>query len=176
MGGGRVLGAIFIVAGIGICALVSLFIGTGLVSGQVGAPGAALGIGVLGGLPLIVLAGIGLFVFTRGQSEEKELAEVRKKERLLGLIQAQGQVPLGTAMIEMKLTRDQITSMIYELVQQGLFAGYIDWQSQTFFSKDAAQVGSTKCPNCGGVREVAGKGVVKCPYCGVQLFIPAGAS
>jgi DNA-directed RNA polymerase subunit RPC12/RpoP len=30
---------------------------------------------------------------------------------------------------------------------------------------------TTKCPNCGGEREVVGKGVVKCPYCGSELFV-----
>lgn len=170
---GRALGIIVIAAGVGICALVSLFIGSGLVTNQLTLAGAVLGIGLFGGMPLVLLGGVGAFLFLRGRAEEKELAEIRKKERLLGMISAQGQVSLGSAMIEMKMTRDEVQNAIYDLVNQGLFAGYIDWTTQTFYSKDAAQVGSTKCPNCGGVREVAGKGIVRCPYCGVTLFIPA---
>jgi len=84
-------------------------------------------------------------------------------------------VPLGQAMIEMKMSRDDITTAMYELVTQGLFAGYIDWNAQTFYSQDAARVGRNKCPNCGGVRELVGKGIVKCPYCGAMLFIPPDA-
>ena len=103
------------------------------------------------------------------------MAEVRKKERLLGVIQAQGQASLGSLMIETRMTRDEIKAAIYDLVNLGLFTGYIDWSTQTFFSQDAARVGSNKCPNCGGVRELVGKGIVKCPYCGVELFIPADA-
>ncbi|MCS6802968.1 MAG: hypothetical protein RMM58_14590 [Chloroflexota bacterium] len=170
---GRVLGLIVIAVGVGICAVVSLFIGSGLLTNQLTLAGAVLGIGLFGGMPLLLLSGIGAFLFFRGRAEEKELAEIRKKERLLGLISAQGQVSLGSAMIELKMTRDEVQNAIYDLVNQGLFAGYIDWTTQTFYSKDAAQVGSTKCPNCGGVREVAGKGIVRCPYCGVTLFIPA---
>jgi ribosomal protein S27E len=170
---GRALGIILIAAGVGICALVSLFIGSGLVTNQLTLAGAVLGIGLFGGMPLVLLGAVGTFIFLRGRAEEKELAEIRKKERLLGMISAQGQVSLGSAMIEMKMTRDEVQNAIYDLVNQGLFAGYIDWTTQTFYSKDAAQVGSTKCPNCGGVREVAGKGIVRCPYCGVTLFIPA---
>lgn len=104
------------------------------------------------------------------------MVEVRRKERLLGLIQAQGKAQLNTIMVELKMTRDQVKQDIYELVQQGLFAGYIDWPALTFYSSDAARVGSNKCPNCGGVRELVGQGVVKCPYCGVELFIPPGAA
>jgi hypothetical protein len=78
-------------------------------------------------------------------------------------------------MIETKMTRDEVKNAIYDLVNQGLFAGYIDWSAQTFYSEDAGRVGSNKCPNCGGVRELVGKGIVKCPYCGVELFVPVDA-
>jgi hypothetical protein len=91
------------------------------------------------------------------------------------MIQAQGKVSLNSIMIEQHLTREQVRNDIYELVNQGLFSGYIDWQTATFYSKDAARVGTNKCPNCGGIREVVGKGIVKCPYCGVELFVPADA-
>jgi hypothetical protein len=81
-------------------------------------------------------------------------------------------VPIANAAVEMKLTRDQIKNMIYQLVNQGLFSGYVNWQEGIFYSKDVSLVESTKCPNCGGEREAVGKGIVKCPYCGVELFIP----
>jgi hypothetical protein len=170
---GRILGIILIVVGVAICGLTTLFIGSGVATNALGTSGAVLGIALFGGLPLLLFAGVGAFLFSRGQSEEKELAEIRKKERLLGMITAQGQVSLGTIMIQQKMTREEVQNDIYDLVNQGLFSGYVDWTTMTFYSKDASEVGSTKCPNCGGVREVAGKGIVKCPYCGVMLFIPA---
>lgn len=175
IGGGKIIGIILIVIGLGICAVVSLFVGSGAISGQTTTAGAILGIGAFGIVPLLLLGGVGAFLFARGSAEEKELAAVRQKERLLGLVQAQGKVTLNTIMVEQHLTREQVQNYIYELVQQGLFSGYIDWKSATFYSKDASRVGSNKCPNCGGVREVVGKGIVKCPYCGVQLFIPPEA-
>ena len=175
MSRGKTAGSILVIAGVGICAVVSLFVGSGFGTGQVGISGAILGIGLFGVLPLLLLGGLGAYLFVRGRAEERELADVRKKERLLGLIQAQGKASLGTIMIEMKMTRDEIKQAIYELVNQGLFAGYIDWQAQTFYSQDAGRVSSNKCPNCGGVRELVGKGIVQCPYCGVELFIPADA-
>ena len=48
------------------------------------------------------------------------MADVRRKQRILGLIQSQGQASLDGLMLELKLTREQLTSDIAELVQQGL--------------------------------------------------------
>lgn len=174
---GRIIGVILIVAGLAICGVVSLFVGVGaLAAGEgpsVSTAGAVLGIALFGVIPLLIMGGIGTFLFIRGGHEAKEMAEIRKHEKLLGMIQSQGKVPLANAAIEMKLTRDQLKDMIYQLVNQGLFSGFINWQEGVFYSKDLSQVQSNKCPNCGGEREAVGKGIVKCPYCGVELFIPA---
>jgi len=175
IGSGRIIGVILIAIGLVICAVVTFFVGSGAASGQTTTAATILGIGAFGIIPLALFAGVGIYLFVRGSSEEKELASVRQKERLLGLIQTQGKVTLNSIMVEQHMTREQVQNDIYELVQQGLFSGYIDWSSATFYSKDAGRVGSNKCPNCGGVREVVGKGIVKCPYCGVELFIPPDA-
>ena len=175
MKSGKIVGMILIGAGVVICALVSLFVSSGMASGQLEVAGAILGVGLFGVLPLLVLGGVGAWVVARARSEEQQLAVVRQKERLLGMVQAQGKVSLGTMMVETNMSRDEIKNVIYELVNLGLFAGYIDWNAQTFYSQDASRVGSAKCPNCGGVRELVGKGIVKCPYCGVELFIPPDA-
>ena len=171
---GKTMGLILIIAGLVIFVVALIFVGSGYAAGQVMLSGAILGVALFGVLPLLLFGGAGAFVLSRSRAEARELAAVRKKERLLGLIQAQGKVALGNVMVETGMTRDEVKQAIYELVYQGLFAGYIDWSSLTFYSADAARVGSTKCPNCGGVREIAGKGIVKCPYCGVELFIPPG--
>ncbi len=175
IGSGRTVGIILIVVGLVICLVASLFIGSGMASGRTTLPATILGIGLFGIIPLALFAGVGAYLFVKGSSEAREMAEVRKKERLLGMIQAQGTVSLNTIMIEQHMTREEVRNDIYDLVNQGLFSGYIDWPKGTFYSKDAARVGSNKCPNCGGVRELVGKGIVKCPYCGVELFIPPDA-
>lgn len=175
IGSGKTIGIILIIVGVVICAVVSLFVGSGTASGQATSAATILGIGVFGIIPLLLFGGVGIFLFLRGSTEEKDLAVVRQKERLLGMIQTQGKVTLNTIMVEQHLSREQVQNYIYELVQQGLFSGYIDWKSATFYSQDASRVGSNKCPNCGGVREIVGKGIVKCPYCGVELFIPPNA-
>ena len=176
VGSGKTVGTILIVVGGVIFLAVAAFMGSGLASGALGGSGAVLGIILFGVVPLLLLGGVGAFLIAKGRAEAASMVEVRRKERLLGLIQAQGKAQLNTIMVELKMTRDQVKQDIYELVQQGLFSGYIDWPALTFYSSDAARVGSNKCPNCGGVRELVGQGVVKCPYCGVELFIPPGAA
>lgn len=173
---GRIIGIILIAAGVLICGVVTLFMAVGaLMAGEgpgVSRAGAVLGIALFGVVPFIILVGVGVFLFIKGGQEAAEMADVRKKERLLGMIQAAGKVSIGNAAIELKMTRDQVKAAILDLVNQGLFSGYINWQEGMFYSKDLAQVQSTKCPNCGGQREAVGKGLVKCPYCGVELFLP----
>lgn len=175
VGSGKTVGLILIVVGVIVFVVAILFLGSGIVSGALTTSGAILGIALFGVLPLLLFGGGGAYLIVKGRSEVAAMADVRRKERLLGLIQAQGKVSLNTIMVELKLTRDTVKQDIYELVQQGLFAGYIDWSTLTFYSSDAQRVGSNKCPNCGGIRELVGKGIVKCPYCGVELFIPPDA-
>ena len=174
MNNGKVVGGILIGVGVVVFLIVTVLMVSGL-GAELTVSGLILGIGLLGVLPLLLLGGAGLYLFRRGQSEAADMAQVQKQQRLLGMIQAQGKVSMSTLTLESKMTRDEAKTAIYDLVNLGLFSGYIDWQSQTFYSQDAARVGSNKCPNCGGVREIVGKGVVKCPYCGVELFIPPDA-
>ncbi len=173
---GRIVGIILIVAGLGICAIVSLFLGVGsMAAGEgpnVSRAGAVLGVALFGVMPLLILGGVGAFLFVQGSREAVEMADVQRKERLLGMIQSAGQVSIGNAAVELKMTRDQVKYAIFDLVNQGLFSGYINWQEGMFYSRDLSQVQTTKCPNCGGVRQVVGKGLVKCPYCGVELVLP----
>lgn len=175
-GGGKTMGMILIAVGVSILLLVAAFLGSGLASGDLGVSGAILGISLFGALPMLIFVGAGIFLLVKGRAEAADMDRVRQQERLLGLIQARGQVAMPTVMLEMKMSREDLSNAIYELVNLGLFAGYIDWEAQTFYSSDASQVGSNKCPNCGGVRELVGKGIVRCPYCGVELFIPSNAA
>lgn len=172
---GRIVGIVLIIAGLGICGIVSLFLGLGAGGSgpsNLSPAGAVLGIALFGVVPLLILGGVGVFMFIKGGQEAVEMADVKQKERLLGMIQAAGKVSLGSAAIEMKMTRDQVKNAILELVNQGLFTGYINWKEATFYSQDLSKMQTTKCPNCGGERAAVGKGVVKCEYCGAELFLP----
>lgn len=174
-GNGKIIGPILIVVGIGILIVAVLFFGVGISESSITKAGAVMGIVLMGFCPMALFGGVGVYLLVSAGKEADEVAVIRKKERILGLIQSQGQASVGSIMVELDLTKEQVTNAIYELVGMGLFTGYIDWDKLTFYSKSASAVGSNQCPNCGGIRELVGMGVVKCPYCEVALFIPPNA-
>ncbi len=152
--------------------LAVLFIGAGYATDKTELTGAILGVGLCGLMPLLILGSVGTYLLLSGRSEAVQMQAAQKRERIVGMIEAQGRVPIDHIMAEMGMTQQDVKTAIYDLVNQGLFSGYINWQDMTFYSAEASKVGSTTCPNCGGTREVVGKGVVKCPYCGVELYLP----
>ena len=171
MSTGRVAGIILMVAG----AIIGLGIAGWLLAGQsegsLRATGVFLGLLCMLGLAMPLIGG-GVYLFAQASREAKELAEVEKEKRLLNMVMTQGKVVLPQAALEMSLSLDQVKAYVYDLVGKGLFTGYIDWKSSTLYAAEASKIGSTTCPNCGGVRELVGKGTVKCPYCGAELFLP----
>jgi hypothetical protein len=171
MGGqGRTVALILIVLGVIILAASALYLFSGVTEGRLRLSGLLLGVGLASVIALPLLAG-GLFLLVRSRSEARQFAEVEKEKRILNIVRAQGQVNIADVAIEMNLTRDQVREHIYDLVGKGLFTGYINWDEGVLYAVDAAVMRTTKCPNCGGVREVVGKGTVKCPYCGSELFL-----
>jgi hypothetical protein len=172
MNSGKVIGLILIVAGIGICLIAGLWLGAGWLAGNyedAAAPVLGLALAFIIAAPL---AAVGVFLLVRGRSEAAKFAEVEKERKLLGMVQAHGQVHVSDVALELDAGRDVVKGWIYDLVNKGLFAGYINWDQGTLYSQDAAKMrGENKCPNCGGQVELAGKGVVKCPFCGTEIFL-----
>jgi hypothetical protein len=121
-------------------------------------------------LTLPCLVGGGLLL-RRGQAQERELLEVEREKRLLTAVLTRGQVPISDLAIEVNLTRQQVQAYLYDLVGKGLFTGYVDWKRGILYAREAAQMPQDTCPNCGGRREIVGKGVVRCLYCGAELFL-----
>jgi DNA-directed RNA polymerase subunit RPC12/RpoP len=119
-------------------------------------------------LPLL---GAGVYLFIKGGQEQVEFQEMDKERTILNMVQTQGKVKISDVALQLKASRDQVKNYIYDLVGKGLFTGYINWNDGVLVSKTAGEMKTTKCPNCGGEREVVGQGVVKCPYCGSELFV-----
>jgi len=171
MNTGKTIGLILVAVGIVVGIVGTLIVAATYVGGQTETlGGVALGIAcaIVLAVPLI---GVGVFLFIRGQREAAEFAEVEKERKLLGMVQAQGQVGISDAALELDASRAQVKAWVYDLVHKGLFAGYINWDEGTLYSRDAAQLRGNKCPSCGGEVELAGKGVVQCPYCGAEIFL-----
>jgi hypothetical protein len=171
MNTGKTLGIILIVAGAGIVLLAILWLVAQAVAGKLDIAAAILGLG-LAAIIAAPLIGIGVFMQVKGRQESKEMAYVQQERKLLGLIQAQGQINVAQAALEIGTTRDGLKGMIYDLVDKGFFAGYINWQEGMLYSQDAAKLkAGSRCPNCNGELQLAGKGVIRCPYCGTDIFL-----
>lgn len=157
-------GAIVLVAGIAL-------IGVMAAAGFVNPAGLAVGIFfmILVSLPLM---GLGIVLFVRASQEGKDEESQMKQRKILEMVAARGQVRISDAALELKASRDQIQSWVYNLVGLGLFSGYINWDDGILYSAQASQLkGLDTCKKCGGKLEIAGKGVIKCPYCGTEYFI-----
>jgi len=171
IGGGKTIGVIMIVAGIAIGLVAALFFSSGVVSGRATTSAMILGFGLVFVVVVLPLVGVGGFMFVKGRQEAAAFAEVEKEKRVLNMVLAQGQVRVAEVALELNATRDQVKGWIYDLVGKGLFTGYINWDEGILYSRQASELGTNKCPNCGGQLELAGKGVVGCPYCGTEIFL-----
>ncbi len=136
-----------------------------------------LGLFLLGILILTLLAG-GIYLLFRGQAEVKDHAEVQKQRMVLNMVETHGKVRIADIALEINGTREQVQKYIYDLVGKGLFTGYVNWREGVLLAQQASDMEANKtCPNCGGVLELAGKGMVECPYCGSEIFLkPTGRS
>jgi len=166
MNTGRVLGTILIAAGAIVCLLGAILAWSSAET----TGGTVLGI-ALAAVFAAPLGGVGVFMLIRGQREAAQMAAVQQQKKLLGMVSAQGQVNIAEAALELDVNREQVKNDVYDLVNKGLFTGYINWDEGELISVDAAKMTSNKCPHCGGAVELAGKGTVECPYCGTEIFL-----
>lgn len=169
---GKTIGLILIGAGVALFLVVVLWVGAGVASHKyedLAAPMLGIGAAVIFGvLPLV---GLGGFLYVKGRHEAIGMAEVQKERTLLNMIQTRGQIDVATAVLELKVSRDTMKQYVYDLVGKGLFTGYVNWDKGMLYSRQASEMPTDGCPNCGGKFELAGKGVVQCPYCGSEIFL-----
>ena len=128
-------------------------------------------------LVCVPLAGIGFYLFRRGQQEESEFAQVAKEKKILNMVLTQGQVTVQEIIVELQQPREDVEDMIRHLVGKQLFSGAIDWDQAILFSIESQNLtDGRKCPNCGGEVEFAGKGLIQCPWCGSEVFLTKRAA
>lgn len=169
-GNGKIVGLLFAGAGIVVEVLALAWLFGNASEGKLLAAALILGLAVAQVIALPLL-GAGVYLFIKGGQEQVEFQEMDKERTILNMVQTQGKVKISDVALQMKASRDQVKNYIYDLVGKGLFTGYINWNDGVLVSKTAGEMKTTKCPNCGGEREVVGQGVVKCPYCGSELFV-----
>ncbi len=169
---GKTLGIILIIGGIVVGAIVVALMLVYRNEGSLTSGAATLGIT----LGLLVLSlpqlGFGAYLLLRGQQEAVVAETAGKQRQLLGMVKARGQVQISDVAIELRTSRDELQKMLYELVNMGLFSGYVNWAEGTLYSSQASELRQLdRCKNCGGQLELAGKGVIRCPYCGTEYFL-----
>lgn len=172
LGSARLVGAILFGAGIFLGVVVPLWLFLGTEEGTLEGSGAIFGLAFFYLVLVIPLVGGGLYFLRRGQADAKDIARVSEQRKLLGIVSTRGQVAITDLVIDLNSTRDKVQNDIYDLVNRGLFSGYVDWTKGTLYSVEASKLqGQQHCPNCGGQVELAGKGLIKCPYCGAEIFL-----
>ena len=176
VGSGKTLGIILMVGGGLLLIAFGAWATTALASSETTSGGAVLGIM----LALIVIApvfGVGAYLFRKGGQEQREMVQVQKEKQILNAVLTRGKVTINDLVAEMQLPREDIERMIQDLVGKQLFSGAVNWEKGVLYSVESQKLtGDSKCPNCGGDLEFAGKGLIVCPYCGSQVFLTKRAA
>ena len=169
---GKTLGFVLIAGGILVGVILVILMRTYLAEGSLTSGAATLGI-LLGFLVLVLpQLAFGAVLLMRGRQEAVVAESAGKQRKMLGMIKARGQVNISDLAIELQLPREEIQNNIYELVNMGLYSGYINWSEGVLYSSEASELRSLdRCKNCNGQLELAGKGVIRCPYCGTEYFL-----
>lgn len=170
---GKTLGIILIIGGVVVGGIIIALMSVYQNEGSLTSGAATLGI-VLGFLVLVLpQLGFGTYLLMRGRQESVVAESAGKQRKMLGMIKARGQVNIADLAIDLHSSRDEVQGMIYELVNMGLYSGYINWTEGTLYSSEASELRELdRCKNCNGQLELAGKGVIRCPFCGTEYFLP----
>jgi hypothetical protein len=118
---------------------------------------------------LYVILGVGLVIFA--YLHALRYRRDRLKEKLLNIIESRGKVNLQLLAKELKVSSKTLEALIYEVVGEKRFKGYIDWRAGEIFMDSAIKMENNRCPTCGAFVEMVGKDLVKCPYCGTETFL-----
>jgi DNA-directed RNA polymerase subunit RPC12/RpoP len=127
---------------------------------------------LLGGI-LFLIQGIGVQAFALVYRSKfgTVIRTEQNQKKLLAIVESRGQVKLDWLAGELGITRKALEEMIYQLVGEKRFRGYIDWKEGDLYAAQAKEIKENRCPHCGAEVEMVGKGVVKCPYCGAETFL-----
>ncbi len=173
MSTGRIVGVILLVVAVIVLVAGGFLLLTQMATeGNATAGGQALGFVCLV-LPIaVVLGAVGIYLLIKGRGEEAQMSKARQQREILNMVLTQGKVRLDDIALKLNLSRSETEAMVHDLVGKELFTGAVNWKDGILYSKEASQLkADQKCPNCGGVLELAGKGVIECPYCGAQVFL-----
>jgi hypothetical protein len=94
------------------------------------------------------------------------------RRMLLGMVESRGAVALDDLAREFDAPIGLVKEWLYELVREGKFTGYLNWDEEIIYSAEARNLRSTgRCPNCQAPMALAGKGVVRCAHCDTEILL-----
>ncbi|MEM7030018.1 MAG: hypothetical protein AAF629_10675 [Chloroflexota bacterium] len=168
-GSGRTIGIVFIIAGTLVACGGSAMSAVTNYPESTEKPLPIMAIPLAAGLSVV---GFGFFSFRRGCRTLHELATIQKQKKLLGMLRHEGWVDINDLARELQTDTNDIQYLVNDLVEQGLFHGYFDWQASKLFSKHQVVLqGATHCPSCGGQQTFSGRGMIPCRHCDVQVLL-----
>lgn len=171
MNSSRLIGIILSVVGLGIAIIAGLWLASQVAAGSISSGGALIGAG-LAFIPVALLVGFGIYLYSRGGTEARQESMMQKQRQLLDILKSRGQVSVENMALEMNVSVDMVKEMVHQLVGLQVFSGYTNWDEGTLYSAEASNLRDLKqCRNCGGEITLAGKGVFVCRFCGTEYFI-----
>jgi hypothetical protein len=170
MNSSRLVGIILAIVGLGIAVIAGLWLASQVAAGMTSG-GALVGAGIAF-IPVALLIGAGVYLYTQGGTQAEEESVMRKQRQLLDILKSRGQVSVEDMALEMQTTVDAVKEMVHQLVGLQVFSGYVNWKDGILYSEEASKLRELRtCKNCGGEIRLAGKGVVVCPFCGTEYFL-----
>ncbi|MEQ8677844.1 MAG: hypothetical protein RLP44_11655 [Aggregatilineales bacterium] len=171
MNRGRLSGIILMVIGFGVAALSGLWLAVQARGDNLSAGGALLG-ALIVFVPVALLLGFGIYLYTQGGQEIEEESTMRMQRDLLDILKSRGQVRTEEMAIELGVPMNMVQDLVHQLVGLQVFSGYVNWKEGMLYSEDASKLRELdRCKHCGGEIELVGKGVVLCPFCGTEYFL-----
>jgi DNA-binding Lrp family transcriptional regulator len=93
-----------------------------------------------------------------------------KRARFLDELQTQGQIHLDEMARKLQIPVELLQNLIYQLVQEHQFSGYINWEEGLLYSLAIEKLGvESQCPNCGGELGLRGD-IIECQHCGSEML------
>lgn len=168
----RAAGMVLIVVGFGAAVAAGLWLAS-QVSGQSLNVGSAMLRAGLAFIPVALLVGGGIYLYTRrAEPAVMEKSSMEQQRHLVDILKARGQMPISELARVMDTSPDTVKGLLQQMIELQVFSGYIHWKEEMIYSADAGRLrGLNQCSVCGAPIRLAASGATACQTCGSEYFI-----
>jgi hypothetical protein len=170
----RYIGQGLIAAGFLLAAGSGLLLAVG-VGNSGGDFGGALPIAALLAAVVAGLVGLGIYVYTRAESNDRIIvnAEMLKPRELLDLLAARQSVTPREAASALGISEAEIKTSIDQLAALRVFSGYVNWDDDLLAARPAEALrGLRTCLVCESPITPHTEGQTSCPICRTIYYLP----